>query len=422
MLIDLVTLLARIGVVLFFLFLFFGGHVWVLRVALSVSVRWFFICLLVPLGSLVFAITHAEGRKPLVNAVLMRVFGIFLAFVAINYVTSDEGSDAAHLLGLSKSPSVVADSPLEPVAPPNSSSAKPEEPPPAIAATKCAVTSSPSEADVLVDGTVVGKTPAEVTLWAGRKNVLAVRLEGYGNAEEVISPNLGQATARHFTLSPAVRVQVSSEPANAEVVEDENVLGRTPIELNLSEGRHSLLFRAPGRVAVSRLVEVQLGHPQTVEAVLPPAAYINVRSFPDQSKIFVDGAPTPYETPHEVTVSAHEEHVIEVRRRIHITAKQKIAPIEADDHEQMTLALEAYTLTALKERLANALAKLKQNERALVGLHAQLNKLQNAASAKAVAKRSAVDSKIAELERSTQALRREVDERRDDIDLHNETR
>ena len=75
-----------------------------------------------------------------------------------------------------------------------------QEPEPA-ATPRLALTSAPEDADVFVDGRLVGATPVELPLEAGTHR-LELRAEGYERRKAVVELTPGEHAERHFALSP----------------------------------------------------------------------------------------------------------------------------------------------------------------------------------------------------------------------------
>ena len=108
-----------------------------------------------------------------------------------------------------------------------------------------AVFSDPSEANVLVDGTFVGRTPYQGTLGTGEHTV-AVELEGRMREQRKVLAREGRDATLSFALAPLPKnpaVSVESDPVGAVVLVDGKERGRTPLIVALPPGFHQVLLR-----------------------------------------------------------------------------------------------------------------------------------------------------------------------------------
>jgi PEGA domain len=393
----------------------FVAYLWVLRIAWRAGLGWFAVCLLVPLGNVVFAVLYPEARKPLLLSVgPVVLLGLGAAIVVPNYVKFKERSRLAveraeraeHAERAERAEPAPGPEGGEPAA-----GAVPEDPP-AIAATRCSVSSTPSGAEVLVDGKPRGRTPAVVQVWAGRNNLVTVRLAGYFDASETVNPNLNQDTDRHFTLRPSAQLTVRSTPPGARVLLGERVvLPRTPGEVLLEPGRVELVVHLEGRVDAARILEVEGGASAELEVTLPPASYVRVRSFPSGAAIFVDGQPTGQRSPAEVPVVAAQQHVLEVRQALYQPARQKVPPLTEGDHDTITIPMEAASRRTVQKRLAGARVELRAKEQARERLRARAEK----ARLEHDRGQPELAAKLGELDRAIGALRDDVDEAEEEL-------
>src|SRR5436190_3933776 len=121
------------------------------------------------------------------------------------------------------------------------------------ATTTLSVQSDPGDANVLVDGALVGRSPYQGALQAGDHTV-AVELEGHQRRERRIQAIGGRDASLSFALVALPKraaLSVESEPPSALVLIDGKERGRTPMIGAMSAGRHGVVLQKPGRRDVS---------------------------------------------------------------------------------------------------------------------------------------------------------------------------
>jgi serine/threonine protein kinase len=123
------------------------------------------------------------------------------------------------------------------------------------------VTSEPSSAQVML-GDRTSTTPARFETQGGQQ-LLVLELPGFERYEQPIVPVLGEVTRLTIPLKPlssdgvAVgRVALRATPAS-EVFEGRRNLGRTPLNIDLALGTHTLVFRAAGHQAATKTIRVK---------------------------------------------------------------------------------------------------------------------------------------------------------------------
>lgn len=137
-------------------------------------------------------------------------------------------------------------------------------PPPAEdhAPVKIFVTSRPSGAVVLLDGTRMGTTPCEVTF--KRAGKLEFTLAGYRQQSKDIDPEetRGTVNVQLFADGGAGgnqgRIYITSAPTGADIVVDGKTLGRTPRLVDLPVGSQKVTVRS-GAQSKTRTLDIQSG-------------------------------------------------------------------------------------------------------------------------------------------------------------------
>ncbi|MBA7645958.1 hypothetical protein ES703_53718 [subsurface metagenome] len=159
-----------------------------------------------------------------------------------------------------------------------------------------AITSDPAGAEVYLDGDYVGTTALNKAvrvddLIEGRYNVKLIA-GGYVDwqGEIVVLPKMSQSFNIPLIMKPG-SMTISSEPPEAEVYLDNNLVGKTPLTLKeVAEGEHDLRIVKETYKEWSRKVVVRSFQPTDVKVtleVLP--AMIIVRSEPSGANVYFMG-------------------------------------------------------------------------------------------------------------------------------------
>lgn len=108
--------------------------------------------------------------------------------------------------------------------------------------------STPAGASILVDGEVLGTTPAVVEIMGGERQLI-LQLASYADWQQTLVIAPGQPLqAETITLQPAAGIlELMSAPSGANVTLDGEFHGQTPLELELVPGKaHRLAVFKPG--------------------------------------------------------------------------------------------------------------------------------------------------------------------------------
>lgn len=175
------------------------------------------------------------------------------------------------------------------------------------------IASQPSGAEILVDGTVVGRTPQTFEVGAGAHE-LNLRLPGYQAWRDRFtvraSEPLKLAEAKLVPASGNLRI--SSEPAGAAVTVNGEFRGQAPLSLSLAPGRaHRLRLSAPGHQPAERNLELTPEQSQDLRIVLEPILGAVVLAIePADAQVKIDGRPLePGTTRLQLTAVAHRVEV-----------------------------------------------------------------------------------------------------------------
>ncbi|MGZ4789706.1 MAG: serine/threonine-protein kinase [Terriglobales bacterium] len=167
------------------------------------------------------------------------------------------------------------------------------------------ITSSPSGAEILIDGIVSGHaTPAQLTLTPGQHRVV-LRLEGFSPSETTTDAAAGQS----ITLAPVLRarnsiisqpvaqegqglgnavklrrfyaegeipegmgaLQVRTRPKGVTITVDSVAVPKaTPFRFPLRPGKHVVLLQKDGFQPVARTIQIEEGRQLEIDEILPP--------------------------------------------------------------------------------------------------------------------------------------------------------
>ena len=140
------------------------------------------------------------------------------------------------------------------------------------------VDSVPAAAEVRVDGSVAGLTPLSITAEAGRRTI-EVRHQQHTQTLTLTvvrgetSHGLVQfAAPAQSRVDASAEIQITSEPAAAQVAIDGVMRGATPVVVpDLTPGSHAVSVRGISG-QVNRSIEVAAGRPQTLHVLLPASS------------------------------------------------------------------------------------------------------------------------------------------------------
>ena len=149
------------------------------------------------------------------------------------------------------------------------------------------------EAIVTIDGSLIGKAPyGPVELEPGEHSV-RVESDRYLPFEDFVDiAGLDRTHTLHVQLVPRwADVEVSSEPAGADVFVGETRVGTTPVSIELLEGTHELTVARDGYAAWDGTVSAIPNEPQVLPTIeLQPAnAKLRVNTIPRGANVTVNG-------------------------------------------------------------------------------------------------------------------------------------
>jgi serine/threonine protein kinase len=165
---------------------------------------------------------------------------------------------------------------------------------PAAVTASLSVSTTPPGAEVFLDGASKGKTPLLASLPLGKHHV-KLTLPGYRAQEQDIE----LSEAREYPLQVALQavpslaqLKLSSTPPGAEVFIDGTSKGKTPTDLELPLGDHTVRMSLPDYEGWEKQLNLPEAKEYPVAAELKPVpklASLKVRSTPPGADVLVDG-------------------------------------------------------------------------------------------------------------------------------------
>lgn len=185
----------------------------------------------------------------------------------------------------------------------------------------------PPGATILVDGVEAGVTPGGVEIMSGEHDV-EVRLAGYNawRSKVFVEPNQPQELPDVKLTQADGRLEVASNPSEANVSIDGEFRGRTPLTVRLAPGRtHRLAVAKPGYETATRELSIAADSGRRLSVDLTPQyGDIEVVSTPPNAEVWVDGERRGT-TPVTLQLTA-VEHSIEIRQDGFATAQAALTP------------------------------------------------------------------------------------------------
>ncbi|MBA3392166.1 MAG: PEGA domain-containing protein [Deltaproteobacteria bacterium] len=135
------------------------------------------------------------------------------------------------------------------------------------------VLSAVPEAEVIIDGAVVGKAPQEKKVSAGEHSVM-VRLAGYKPFEQKVRVETGKVLSIMADLKGVGRLRILSNPAGASVLinglpaKDKDGRDKTPMDVEVETGKTIVRLEMPGFVASEETINIQGGQTETLSREL----------------------------------------------------------------------------------------------------------------------------------------------------------
>ena len=147
-------------------------------------------------------------------------------------------------------------------------------------------------ADVLIDGAVVGTLPGIIDGIAAGQHQLTVDAPLYRPvSQSILVTGKGETQSVNLSLQAAwAEYQLSSQPAGADVLLDEVVVGQTPLTLKIEEGTHQLVVTADKFKPFTQEIGVVAGEDLTIPSIdlIPADGELNLTSTPVGAAIILN--------------------------------------------------------------------------------------------------------------------------------------
>lgn len=134
------------------------------------------------------------------------------------------------------------------------------------------VRSTPAGAEVVVAGVFRGRTPLEIALPPGTVYPVVVSRAGYASWNREIGPAPGERLTLDARLAARLAaLTISGEPADAEVLIDGSVKGRTPLTTEVLATRQKIEIRKAGLQSFTTELDLSSGLERALNYQLVPA-------------------------------------------------------------------------------------------------------------------------------------------------------
>jgi formylglycine-generating enzyme required for sulfatase activity len=164
-----------------------------------------------------------------------------------------------------------------------------------------ALTTTPSGANVTVDGEFQGLSPIKMALSPGKAHTISMFKQGYGAATRQVTVNSGDRRSLQVALDAELaKVQFKADPADAELIIDGQSKGAANQLLFLPTRPHQIEIRKAGHATYKTTITPREGTPQLIDVRLPTMAEVKkattktIASAPggQQLKLFTGGKVT----------------------------------------------------------------------------------------------------------------------------------
>lgn len=145
-------------------------------------------------------------------------------------------------------------------------------------------------ANVYVDGTYIGRTPITSNRIANGEHTVSIVKPHYRPIVERVYIRNGEVTNLNPTLQPILgKLNITSSPADADVLIDGEMVGQTPLTQDLIIGDHKIIIRKDGYRSIERKITISEGHTKDIEIELNAITSISLSVEKDNdSNIYIN--------------------------------------------------------------------------------------------------------------------------------------
>ncbi len=189
------------------------------------------------------------------------------------------------------------------------------------------ISSSPANADIIVDDEIVGKTPASIDILQGTREI-EIKLGGY----KIWNTQLDVIAGENQTITTANLIKadgtlaIRSNPAGASITVSGDYKGNTPMELKLPPGKSYLVsLTKAGYQSIAQSVDIEPDQDILLDLKLNPVlGVLQLVVTPGGGELFIDGK--SYGEPSQKLSLTAQRHQLEVRKQGYATYATSITP------------------------------------------------------------------------------------------------
>ncbi|RMA97077.1 PEGA domain-containing protein [Hydrogenothermus marinus] len=151
------------------------------------------------------------------------------------------------------------------------------------------VIEKPKGAKVYINGKYVGDVPLEIELREGKYDITVEKEPFVEETKKNVQVYFDKTIVLSFNPTPKGKLITDTKPQGAEVWDNKEFLGKTPLDINLDPGLHHLYFYK-GNLSAERKVEI-IFKKTTKLFVNLEKALVHLDANPEDAKILIDGKP-----------------------------------------------------------------------------------------------------------------------------------
>ena len=152
------------------------------------------------------------------------------------------------------------------------------------------VHSTPSLARVYINGEYIGKTPIKNYKLLEGTYTLEIALPNYKEHKETVTIMPGETTDINVTLISIGFLSINSEPSGAEIFIDGKYIGKTPLEIEVTTGNHTLTLTKDEYEQYFTNLTLNIGERKEITVkLIPTFGYISVKSDKENTEVYIDG-------------------------------------------------------------------------------------------------------------------------------------